>query len=287
MDIIDIHAHVVSADVQRYPLDPVGGKLAPWAAHEIGVDHLIAAMDEAGIGRAAIVHTSTAYGYDNRYAADSAAAHPDRFCFVGAVDVTAADAPERLTYWVRERGMAGMRIFATRSTMGEGSDDWLADPKTFPAWEAAEKLGIPVCIQTRFGSIEALRVLLERFPRVRVVFDHLAHPPVDDGPPYAAAAPFFDLARHPNLYLKLTELNFRDLARGKAAPRTFIERAVDAFGADRIAWGSNFPASEGSLLELRDHAIQELAFLPQRDQRAILCNTALALYPSLRRDDPE
>jgi predicted TIM-barrel fold metal-dependent hydrolase len=199
----------------------------------------------------------------------------------------AADAPERLTYWVRERGMAGMRIFAARSTMGQGSDDWLADSKTFPAWEAAEKLGIPVCIQTRFGSIGALRVLLERFPGVRIIFDHMAHPPVEDGPPYAAAAAFFDLARHPNLYLKLTELNFQDLARGNAAPRAFIERTVDFFGADHIAWGSNFPASEGTLRDLRDHALQELSFLPERDQRAILCETALALYPSLRRGEPQ
>ena len=53
------------------------------------------------------------------------------------------------------------------------------------------------------------------------------------------------------------------------------------FGASRIAWGSNYPASEGTLAKLVTEAKKALAALPQQDQEWILCRTAQALYPAL------
>ncbi len=88
-----------------------------------------------------------------------------------------------------------------------------------------------------------LRTLLERFPDVTVILDHFAQPPVDDGPPYAAARDFFALSAYPNLYLKLTESNMRTMLQNRSTIQTFMEATISAFGADRIAWGSNFPQS--------------------------------------------
>jgi len=283
MEIVDIHPHAISHDPVRYPFAPVGGKMSVWARERpVDGDELAAWMDRAGIRRAVIVHASTAYGYDNSYVADVTAAHSDRFRYVGAVDVMADDAAERCAYWVRERGMAGFRIFASGSTMDADSGAWLADPKTFPAWEAADALGIPVCVQTRANNFAALEVLLSRFPGVTVVLDHLAHPDVSDGAPFAKAEPFFALARYPNLSLKLTERNFWDLDRHHVSTRAFVERTVAAYGSNRIAWGSNFPSSEGTLIELRDMALNALAFLPAADRENIFCTTALTIYPGLR-----
>jgi predicted TIM-barrel fold metal-dependent hydrolase len=283
LEIIDIHPHAISHDQGRYPFAPVGGKMSVWAKERpIDGDELAAWMDTAGIRRAVIVHASTAYGYDNSYVADVIDAHRDRFRYVGAVDVMADDAAERCEYWVTQRGMAGFRIFASGSTMDATSGAWLADPKTFPAWEMAAKLGIPVCVQSRAANYPMLEVLLTRFPTVKVVLDHLAHPDVSDGAPFANAQPFFDLARYPNLYLKLTERNFWDLDRHHVSTQAFVEQTVAAYGSGRIAWGSNFPSSDGTLVELRDMALAKLAFLPASDQANIFCNTALTVYPSLQ-----
>jgi predicted TIM-barrel fold metal-dependent hydrolase len=46
--------------------------------------------------------------------------------------------------------------------------------------------------------------MAERFPRVRIILDHLARPALEDGPPYTTADSFLALARYPNVYLKLT-----------------------------------------------------------------------------------
>jgi predicted TIM-barrel fold metal-dependent hydrolase len=284
LDIVDIHPHVISNDVARYPFNPVGGKMSGWSVERpADCDAMIAAMDAAGIRQSVLVHASTAYGFDNSYVADCAAAHPNRFRFIGALDVTAPDAVSTLTAWVGQRGMVGFRIFAQGSTTGEGAGEWLADPKTFPSWEAARAFGIPVCVQTRFGSFGMLATLLERFPDVRVIVDHGGYPPTDDGPPYAAAQAFFDLgSRHDNVYFKLTERNFDLLTKGKATTRSFLEQTIAAFGTARIAWGSNFPSSPGSLSALLALAKRELAFLAEHEQEQIFSGTALTLYPGLR-----
>jgi L-fuconolactonase len=284
VEIIDIHPHVISKDVARYPFNPIGGKMSGWSVERpADCDAMLTAMDAAGIRRSILVHASTAYGYDNSYVADCAAAHPDRFRFIGAIDVTSPDAVEKLTYWVKERGMAGFRIFAQGSTTGEGAGEWLADPKTFPAWEKAHEFGIPVCVQTRFGSFGMLSKLLDQFPGVKTIVDHGGYPPTEDGPPYAAAQAFFDLGKkHKNFYFKLTERNFDLLKKGKATSQSFLEKTIAAFGTERIAWGSNFPSSSGSLSELLALAQRELAFLPEKDRAQIFNGTALTLYPSLR-----
>lgn len=69
--------------------------------------------------------------------------------------------------------------------------------------------------------------------------------------------------------------------RGKATPETFFSRLVKEFGAARIAWGSNDPASQGMLAQFVTGAKEALAALPQEDQEGIFCRMARALYPAL------
>jgi predicted TIM-barrel fold metal-dependent hydrolase len=109
----------------------------------------------------------------------------------------------------------------------------------------------------------------------------MARPEIEDGPPYAKAASLFALARHPNLLLKLTTHNMREAKKGKATPQSFFSRVVAEFGAARIAWGSNYPASEGTLPELLAEARAALAHLPAADRDWIFSRTARSFYPAL------
>src|SRR5262249_45044349 len=121
----------------------------------------------------------------------------------------------------------------------------------------------------------------ERFPGVRIILDHLARPNLEDGPPYRAASALFEMARYPNVYLKATPRAFHEARRGQATPESFFGKLVSEFGAQRIAWGSNFPASEGTLGELLVLAKSSLAFLPAQDREWIFSRTAQTLYPAL------
>ena len=78
--IVDIHPHIVSPDTLRYPVTPIGGTRSEWSKERsVTIDELIAAMDEAGVDKAAIVHSSTTYAFNNAYVVDAVAAHPRRF----------------------------------------------------------------------------------------------------------------------------------------------------------------------------------------------------------------
>ena len=280
---IDIHAHVISTDTGRYPNAPVGGHKSDWSRERpVSTEQMIAAMDQAGIAKSALVQASTCYGHDNSYVADAVAAHPERFTGVFSVDVLAPDAPEKICYWVG-RKLTGMRLFTAGSTMPNQAD-WVDDPRSFPAWECASELGVRVCMQMTVKAIPSLIGMLERFPKVSVILDHLAKPTLSDGPPYAGAIDVFRLADYKNLCLKVTPRTVAEAQSGKATPATFFPLLVSKFGASRIAWGSNYPTSEGTLPELLKVSQASLAVLSEEDRNWIFAKTALALYPALAEE---
>jgi L-fuconolactonase len=267
--VVDIHPHVIADDIRRYPLAPLGGRQSDWSRERpVSAERLLAAMDEAGIGQSVLVQASTCYGHDNSYIADSVAAHPRRFAGVFSVDMLAAGAPEQIRRWTG-RGLAGLRVFIAGHTTAR--HERLDDPRAFPAWQYAEEAGLPVCVQLRADGLQQLEPMLRRFPRTRIVLDHIARPTADD------AESLFALARYPNLFLKLTTHNVRD-----ARQPDFFERVVGAFGASRIAWGSNYPASEGTLVALLAEARQALDSLTSTDRDWIFSRTAKSLYTSLQ-----
>jgi predicted TIM-barrel fold metal-dependent hydrolase len=279
--IVDIHPHVISTDNKRFPLDPLGGKQSTWSVERpTSHEALVTAMKEAGVAKAAIVHASTAYGYDNSYVAEAIAKYPGRFTGVFSVDVLASDAVEKMKFWIA-KGFSGMRLFTTGSTM-PGQAMWFDDPRSFPAWEYAGKAGIPVCMQMTPQGFPQLRGLIERFPNVRMILDHLARPKLVDGPPYAADREFLELAKYPTVFLKLTPLNVSPADRGKATPQTWFRTLIDRFGAARIAWGSNFPATNDSLAGILGKAQAALAFASREERDLIFGGTAQRLYPSLK-----
>ena len=279
--LIDTHCHVIATDTKRYPLKPLFGKQSDWSAeHPLDYPDLVKANIEAGVDKAILVQASSAYAFDNSYVADSVAAHPERFAGVFSVDVVAPDAVEKMKRWM-SKGLTGMRIFTAGSTQPE-QQTFFAEEAAFPAWQFAADNGLSVCMQMQLKGAPLLQTVMARFPKVRVILDHFARVEAADGPPYTAAAPPFALAKYPNLYLKLTHRPLEQAVKGKAAPETFFGKVVKEFGANRIVWGSNFPAAPQPLPELIAMARNALSFLPQQDQDWIFFKTSQTLYPALK-----
>ena len=277
---IDIHPHIISGDTNRYPIAPLFGKRSEWSEERpTTVETLIASMDEAGVDKAAVVHSSTTYGFDNSYVVDGCAQYSDRLVAVGSVDVTQPDAPATIRKWV-EKGLAGLRLFTGGSTKKFDPTE-LEDVRAYPSWELCADLGLAMCIQTGTIGLPQVSALARRFPTVKIVLDHLAKPDLTDGPPYVAAKSVFDLSQLENIYMKLTPRTFVDVTKGAASAETFFPKLVAEFGAKRLAWGSNYPSSEGSLrgnLEIAKVAVSTLA---EEDQEWIFSKTAQILYPQL------
>jgi L-fuconolactonase len=278
--IFDIHPHVISTDTRRFPRAPIGGHQSDWSRERpVSYEDMIVAQGRAGIEKAALVQATTCYGHDNSYVAEAVAAYPERFTGVFSCDIVQPGASDTMARWMAKH-LTGMRLFTTGSTM-PGQADWLDDPKSFPAWEMARNRNLPVCLQMTAKGIPQLETVLKRFPKLRVILDHLARPAQEDGPPYKGADSLWGLAKYPGVYLKVTERNLVGARAGKATPETFFGRLVADFGANRMAWGSNYPASEKPLTDLVNLAQETLAFLPARDREWIFSGTAVTLYPTL------
>ena len=278
--IIDVHPHIISNDDTKYPITPLGGKRSKWSAERpITFEQMIAAMNEAGVDKSAIVHSSTTYGYDNSYMCDCIATQPKRFTGVGAVDLAAPDASEKIRHW-HAKGMMGLRIFSAGSTF-EKQADTLDDPATFKGWETCIEMNIPVVTQVRREGLHMLLNLIRQFPKATIIVDHLIHAPRGDQPPYSRSGFLFELAKYPNVYFKLSTNNVRASREGGATPETFFPKLIKEIPSNRIAWGSNCPASAGTLKEMVTEAKSALACLPQADQDNIFAKTAQKLYPAL------
>ncbi|MCK9685338.1 amidohydrolase family protein [Scleromatobacter humisilvae] len=280
MDIIDIHPHIISDDEKRYPPAPLFGKRSDWSQERPStVESLIAAMDEAGVSKAAVVHSSTTYGFDNSYVVDGCNRYADRLVAVGSIDMLADDVAATIKGW-KDKGLAGLRIFTGGSTKDFDPSE-LDNPKSFKAWEMCAELELPMCIQTGPIGLPYVAMLARKFPTVDIILDHLGRPDVLDGPPYANAASLFDIADMPNIFVKLTPRIFGDVKKEKASAESFFAKVVQAFGAQRMAWGSNFPTSPGKLSGILAEAQAGLASLSEEDRIWLFGKTAQRLYPAL------
>jgi L-fuconolactonase len=274
--IVDTHVHVVSDDRITYPQK---ADAPQWPSTPS--EALLAMMDKASVSRALLVQTYFTYGYDNSYAAESASSCPSRFRAVCVLDPLSKQAPIQLTQLVSHQLVRGIRLMNDRQKNVVSIDD----PATFPLWECISTLGIPVCIAALIEDIARVAVVAAQFPRVPIALDHIWGLNVGDGPAFALIHPVLELARFPNVYLKIAPNNSHAVRQSKAKPQDFYQRLVDHFGAGRIMWGSNYPAhpqAYGSLEQRVELAKKDLAFLKTNDQASILGATALSLWPELK-----
>lgn len=280
LPIVDLHSHVIADDAARYPLAPMGGKQSDWSKERpVNGAGMLAAMVHAGVAKSVLVQASTCYGHDNSYVQASVASNPGQFAGVFSVDMLAPDAIEKIQYWVKA-GLSGVRVFIAGHTAADRTVR-LDDPRSFEAWAYISEHRIPICVQLRSDGLPQLEVLLKRFPKAVVLLDHFARPELEGGVPYAAARELFALVRYKNLHFKFTTHNARESKMGHSTQTEFARAVVDTFGAHRIAWGSNFPASAGTLKALLDEAMEATASLTLQEQEWIYSRTAHALYPAL------
>ncbi len=186
---------------------------------------------------------------------------------------------ERIQHWMGT-GLGGLRVFVAGHTAADATVR-LDNPSAAPAWDYIVRNKISVSVQLRADKLGQLDAVLAQWPEAIVILDHCARPELDDGPPYAKARAVFALAKYKNLHIKYTTHNVREAALGQSTNAAFCRALVDTFGAHRMAWGSNFPASSGSLHSQLQEALVATASLTAEEQGWIFSGTARSLYPGL------
>ncbi|MFI6347117.1 amidohydrolase family protein [Streptomyces sp. NPDC050560] len=275
---VDTHTHIISPDTDAYPPAPLGGHRSTWSRERpTDMAGLLRQADAAHVDHLVVVQASTVYGFDNSYVADQLARHPDRLTGVCSVDFLSPGAVDDLTHWIDERGFGGVRIRAADGTTavptpGRGLDD----ERMAPVWQFLSERRVPVCIQMHARHAPVLAGLLTRYPGLTAVLDHAARPQLDAGAPrYPDAASLSGTGR---VFVKLTPPAVLRARREAGAAGPLLRALVEEFGAAHVMWGSNYPASEGTLAELADLVKGDLPALDDAGLAMIAGGTAARLY---------
>jgi L-fuconolactonase len=278
--LLDTHTHVISPDLEKYPRDPLGGKPSKWSIeHPATVEQLVENMEAAGVEKALVVHASTAYGYDDSYAADSVDKYPGKLYGVCSIDFMGENNKEDLQHWVQDRGFVGCRLYTAGILPDQ--QDWLDDPQTYRAWGWAEETGLPMCVALKPAGFPLIHSLLQRFPKMTMILDSAGHYNMEGGPPYEKGGDLWEFANYPNVFTKVISTTIR---RGNGYPGespAMMRALIDHFGADRIAWGSDFPAYPGTMKSQVELAEAAFEGLTEDEKTWIFGGTAARIYPAL------
>jgi predicted TIM-barrel fold metal-dependent hydrolase len=271
--IIDTHTHVVSSDKTKHPLDSGARGWSTEVSND--VEDLIAEMDKAGVECATLVQPNATYGLDNIYQCDSAKLYAPRTVSVGILDPAASDAADKLSYWVNEHGMLGVRL------QSQVEPD---DPSCDAIWQRAEELGVPISIGGggQPDKVNRMRNVASRHPNVMFAPDHFAGWRGSDDKPAMTAA-LEEMASLPNAHLRVSSTSLGPYVGLNDAEKELFQRVIQAFTPQRIMWGSNFPSSrDGGYAGQLQIAATALDWLSEDDRNWIMGGSAHKLWPILQ-----
>lgn len=239
MRVTDTHVHIYSADEARYPMIP--NPLRPPQGTGT-IEHLRREMAANGVERVVAIQTSTAYRWDNRFLTESARECAPWMVSVCTLDPENPDSPALLRRYVQEHNVRGMRSVPASSQAPAGTPRHLDHPGVDALWSTAEELGIVINVLIHVDLADELERLLARHRELRVVLDHCMYPRGRDGLQGETIRRVLELARYPNLYAKLTWLvDSSDQEYPFEDTHPLLRVVVEAYGADRCVWGSDFP----------------------------------------------
>ena len=122
-------------------------------------------------------------------------------------------------------------------------DDFLAQDDVVAGIRRIGRVGLAYDILIVERQLPAALALTARLPDQRFVLDHLGKPRIRDGEIEPWATAMRELARRPNVCCKLSGLvTEADWANWRPQDlRPYLDVALEAFGADRVMFGSDWP----------------------------------------------
>jgi predicted TIM-barrel fold metal-dependent hydrolase len=267
--LIDPHVHVWKND----PAFPWPAENQNPPSEDRTPEMLLEHMAANGVEKTVLVQVIH-YRWDNSYVAHVIQQYPDKFMGVGRVNPEDPAAPDHLSMWTEEKGLHGVRL----SPAGNGADDWFTGPLMVPLFARAQELGVPMLILTGPKRLPDLARLLEKFPDLDTVIDHMAdvHPEDAEG-----RSRLVEMARFPRVYVKISHTwSISQQDYPWTDTHSLAEEVYQAFGAQRVMWGTDWPVCltnaeyPQTLQVVRD----QMKFIAPEDLEWVLGKTVLKLW---------
>lgn len=209
---------------------------------------------------------------------DLAAKHEEIKGVVGWVNLCASDLPDRLKYFSQFEKLCGFRHVA----QSEPDDRFLARKDFGIGIQCLKQFGYTYDILIYPRQLSSAIELVEKFPEQRFVVDHLAKPSIRTKEISSWAKQIRTIAENLNVYCKvsglITEADWKNWRVADFEP--YIDVVFEAFGPDRIMFGSDWPVCllAGSYEQVKNLVAQYVHNLPVEQQKKVFGLNAISFY---------
>jgi L-fuconolactonase len=158
---------------------------------------------------------------------------------VGWIDLQSEQIAERLAYYKQFAIVKGFRHIL----QGESQRDLMLHPRFKKGIEALQQFGFTYDILIFPDQLTFSKELVGQFPQQKFVIDHLAKPYIKNQKVNQWKSDFEQIAQYDNVYCKISGLvTEADWQKWKVEDfRPYLDVVVEAFGIDRILFGSDWP----------------------------------------------
>jgi L-fuconolactonase len=280
MTLIDAHHHFWDLSVR--PQDWIDPQTMGAIRRDFGLADLAGPAAEAGVTGTVLVQTVAVAEETPEFLAIAAADDNHLVAgVVGWVDLTAPDVADALAALREAPG--GERLVGIRHLVqGEPDPRWLTRPDVQRGLRAVADAGLVYDLLTLTHQLPAAVETVRALPDLRFVLDHLSKPLIASGVLQPWADDLRALASSPNVVAKLSGLvTEADPANWTVADlRPYAEVALEAFGPDRLMFGSDWPVCllAGSYADVVGAARELTAELSPAEQEQIFGTTAQRWY---------
>ena len=197
---------------------------------------------------------------------------------VGWVDLRSPGLPSRLAELAGQEKLVGVRHIV----QDEPDNEFMLREDFRRGIAHLEEFDLAYDVLIYPRQLGAAIRLVEEFPRQRFVLDHIAKPPIAEGKREPWATGLRQLAQSPNLYCKLSGMVTE--ARWKAWQaddfRPYLDVVFEAFGAERLMIGSDWPVCtlSASYEAAMGIVLDYVAQLPPAEQNGILGGNCERFY---------
>lgn len=240
IEIIDCHTHFY---------DPARPQGVPWPPKDSTLYRTVLPKDLRAqemyrpVTGTVIVEASE-WIEDNQWLLDLAKSDPFIVGIVGRLDPAAGVFAEQLKRFALDPLYRGIRIWEDRVKV-------LLHRNELGSFELMAKMGIAADLNGGPEIVSLVESLAKRVPDLTIVLNHIGNVAIESGGvPEGWKVAIRSAAKQPNVYCKISALVEGAARDGKKAPkdlefyRPTLDVVWDAFGQDRVIYGSNWPVCE-------------------------------------------
>lgn len=197
---------------------------------------------------------------------------------VGWTDLRAANISEQLEQYAAHPRLKGFRHIV----QGEPDNRFILGEHFCRGIKALQQYQFTYDILVYPKQLPAVEEFVQQFPEQALIIDHLAKPGIKAGELDAWAAHMRRIAQSPNVYCKLsgmvTEADWQQWEPAHFRP--FMEVALEAFGANRLVYGSDWPVClvAAKYREVKELVTDFISTLSTSEQQQIMGGNARSFY---------